>query len=374
MAKVIKKASKKKTVKASYVPKKGVEIRLPDFEITEVVSSLSEVVDWGLINAGVPNTWTKTQGEGVTVFLLDTAGKTFHSDLANNVAGGANFSSSKSFEDVSSHGTHCAGIICAEKNGGGVVGVAPKAKVFLIKVLNDSGLGGESNLEAGLKFCYECYLGKQGYPKPDIVSMSLGSSLPFKRAHEWIKKLYEANIPVICAAGNTGKEGVNYPAKYDETIAIGAYDRNGNLANFSTIGDELDFIAPGVEIYSTIPPDKYGIMSGTSMACPFVAGIVALLISKHRKQEAETGLNDCKTVEQVKEHLKKYSKDVNSVGFDKQTGFGIIDVDELIGEGALGNPVPAPKPPQPAPVKKKKKTWWQRLFGLALQYEIKKKE
>ena len=143
--------------------------------------------------------------------------------------------------------------------------------------------------------------------KPDIVSMSLGAPRSFPYIHQLIKKLHNLNIPVVCAAGNSGNAGVNFPAKYEETISVAAYDINGNIASFSSKGPEVDWAAPGVNIYSTFLNNTYRRLSGTSMACPFVVGIIALMLAKHRKQEEETGENDCKTVDQIKEHLLKYT-------------------------------------------------------------------
>lgn len=304
------------------------KIKLPPFTVEKVVSAMSEIVDWGLEMHNVPKVWETTMGEDVNVYILDTAGETEHQDLVGNFIGGINFSSSKTLKDAQGHGHHCAGIIAAEKNDTGCIGVAPKAKIFLVKVLNDSGSGSATSIENGLKFCYE-RIGKED--GPDIISMSLGADGPLGVGCEkWIKKLYDANIPVICAAGNSGREGVNYPAKYKETIAIGAFDRNGNLAKFSTTGEEVAVAAPGVDIYSTWPPNSYARLSGTSMATPFIAGIVALLIAKHRKQEKETGLNDCKTVEDIRTHLVKHCIDKGQLGKDKQWGYGVIDLENLI--------------------------------------------
>jgi subtilisin len=304
------------------------KISLPKFKVNKVVSALSEVKDWGITQNNVPQTWSITQGEGINIYVLDTAGNTDHIDLKENFIGGINFSNSATASDRNGHGTHCAGIISAAKNNIGLIGVAPKSKIFLVKVLDDNGSGSSNAIERGLNFCYNKIGQKDG---PDIISMSLGSEWPMgTRIHEIIKKIYSKNIPIVCAAGNTGREGINYPAKYEETIAIGAYDKNNKLANFSTRGRELDFSAPGVDIYSTWINNSYASISGTSMATPFIAGVIALLLSKHRKQEIETGKNDCKTVEEIRNHLIKHSIDKGKVGKDNEWGYGIIDVENMI--------------------------------------------
>ena len=97
------------------------------------------------------------------------------------------------------------------------------------------------------------------------------------------------NIPVICAAGNGGAEGVNYPAKHAESFAIAAYDATVQNRNFSAVGPEVDFAFPGVNIVGTYLNNGYATMNGTSFACPACAGVVALMLSKHKKQFIETG-------------------------------------------------------------------------------------
>lgn len=303
-------------------------VKLPYFKVNKTISSMSEVVDWGLRVQNIPETWSKTSGEGINVYVLDTAGFTNHPDLISNYLGGKNFTNSNTIRDLNGHGTHCAGIISASQNNIGMVGVAPKSKVYLIKVLSDNGSGAIKYIEDGLQYCIDSL---QAENPAHIVSMSLGGDYPMGNKIELlIKKLYELNIPVVCAAGNSGREGINYPAKYKETIAIGAFDESGRLANFSTTGSELDFVAPGVDIYSTWVNDSYASISGTSMATPFVAGIIALMLSKHKKQEEQTGFNDCKTVADIKNHLIKHSIDQGKIGKDKNWGYGIIDVENLI--------------------------------------------
>ncbi len=164
------------------------------------------------------------------------------------------------------------------------------------------------------------------------------------------------NIPVKCAAGNTGQGGVNWPAAFDDTIAVAAYDKHGNIASFSSRGDKVEWAAPGVNIYSTFLNKGYASLSGTSMACPFIAGVICLMLSKHKKQEKETGKNDCKTVKEIRQHLLKYTDDKGVAGKDNDWGYGVIDIDRLIG-GDQPDPKPQPKPePKPDPKPQPKPT------------------
>jgi subtilisin family serine protease len=299
----------------------NMETTLPHLEIHEEISSLSQVIDWGLKQLNVPSTWTITKGEGITAMVIDT-GHPVHPDIGENAIEGKNCIPGEPLEDENGHHTHCTGIICAKHNETGMVGVAPEAKCISVKALAKNGSGSYQGLADALDYAIEM--------KPDVVSMSLGGSAPSPILESRIKKLYEMNIPVVCAAGNTGTGGVNWPAAYDETIAIAAYDKYGNVASFSSKGDKVEWAAPGVNIYSTFLNNGYASLSGTSMACPFITGVICLMLAKHKKQEDATGMNDCKTIEQIREHLLKYTKDKGAMGRDNSWGYGVIDVEKLI--------------------------------------------
>ena len=315
---------------------KRTETKLPFVEINEEITSLSQRVDWGLKQLNVPATWSVTKGEGVTAMVIDT-GHPIHPDIGDNAIEGKNCISGEPLEDENGHQLHCTGIICAKDNETGMVGVAPEAKCISVKALAKNGSGSYLSLGEALDYAIEI--------KPDVVSMSLGGPAPSAILQRKIKRLYDMNIPVVCAAGNTGEGGVNWPAAFDETIAVAAYDKYGNIANFSSRGEKVEWAAPGVRIYSTFLNNGYASLSGTSMACPFITGVICLMIAKHRKQEQETGKNDCKTVAEIREHLLKYTNDKGAVGRDNSWGYGVIDVEKLIkGEDW---PIEEPKEEEP---------------------------
>ena len=297
------------------------QVILPPHEPQYILSTLSQKQGWGIKQHNIPKTWTITQGEGMKAVVIDT-GHPQHDDIGDNAIKGKNFIKDEEIYDKEGHQTHCTGIICAKNNTSGMVGVAPKAKCITAKALGLDGSGSFKSVTKGLLYALDI--------KADVVSMSLGSATGTSGLHATIKKLYKANIPVVCAAGNSGKRGVDYPARYSETIAVAAYDKNGRIANFSGVGEAVDFSAPGVGVYSTYLNNKYCVMSGTSSATPFITGIILLLLAKHRLQEAETGKNDCKTVNQIREHLRKYTIDKGYVGKDKHWGYGVIDAENLI--------------------------------------------
>lgn len=342
-------------------------VKLPPYKVKKVLSSLSQTMDWGIVQTNIPNTWKITRGEGITVVIIDTGCPVtkidnkfkVHPDLDGAILLDKckNFIPDEEFDDLKAgHGCHCCGVIGARNNDIGCVGVAPDCKIITLKGLNNNGVG---DLKYIIKALEEvCVI------KPDIVSMSLGTDENDADLHKAIKRVYDLNIPIIVAAGNGGiGSKVNYPAAYPECIAVGAYGKDGYLATFSSTGEEVSIVAPGVDIYSTYLNGGYCTMSGTSMATPWVTGICALLIAKHRKQELECGKNDCKTVEQIREHLQKYTVDKGILGRDDLYGYGLVDVNKLMEEPNIPyNPVPI------KPFVKKKENifqkFWKKIKGI----------
>ena len=239
------------------------KVKLPYFKVEKTISVMSETIDWGLAQNDVPEAWKTTMGEGITVYVLDT-GAPDHIDLKESFLFGVNCSISKDEKDRMGHSSHCCGIIAADQNGIGVVGVAPKAKIVTVKCLGDDGTGGENEVCNALEFCLKARLGIEKVPKPDIISMSLGTSDKMRRAHKLIAQLTRHGIPIVCAVGNEASK-VCYPAAYEETIAVGAYDRHQEVANFSNFGKEVDFVAPGKDIYSTYLNNSYAKLSGSCL-------------------------------------------------------------------------------------------------------------
>lgn len=331
------------------------------YTVKKVVSTLSQSQGWQIKQLNVPETWKTTKGEGITVLVIDT-GYTDHVDLQ----GGISIQKSRSFlksepwiDDKNGHSSHVCGIIGARNNAVGMVGVAPECTVVTAKVLGQDGSGDFNAIRNALVYAKQL--------RPHVINMSLGSHSYDPIMHNLIKELYDMNIPVIAAAGNDGRgNAVNYPGKYPEVICVTAFDKYGYPASFNSIGPETDVSAPGVDIYSTWLNQEYVELSGTSMATPFVTGLVALLLAKHHKQELDTGSNDCKTVEQIREHLLKYADDKGVVGRDDTWGYGVIDPVKLVeAENATPPtpaPVPAPKPvPEPLQPYKPTEPWYSKL-------------
>lgn len=290
-----------------------------------VILSYPPTVDWGLKLLNIPELWKVTQGEDITVAVLDT-GVYPHIQLMYNLAGGMNFVTNKPTDwgDRQGHGTHCAGIIAARPckphaltTNRSVIGVAPRAKILACKVLSDTGAGTNEAIADAIFWCIK--------RKVDIISMSLGSEEDSPILRSAIKEAYRHNIIMIAAAGNDGDEylddDIDYPGRYPEVICVGSVNKYLDRSWFSSDGETLDIMAPGEEILSTYLADGYAVLSGTSMATPFVAGLAALILSKHRKFKNETPIE---TPKQMLDHLTRFATDKGQIGRDNFYGYGIV--------------------------------------------------
>lgn len=255
--------------------------------------------------------WKKTQGEGTKVGIIDTGIDIDHQDLKLNIKNGYNsFNGSDRIEDREGHGTHCAGIIGAN---GILTGVAPKTDLYIVKALNDKGEGTEESLIRGIEWCID--------QDVDVISMSLGAQTGSKKLQEALKRAVAKDIIPICAAGNDAKGNktkisIDYPAKYPETIAVGAIDLNNQIANFSSIGN-IDIVSFGVNIISTFKDNSYAVLSGTSMATPYIAGSTSLSQANARQK-----IGRRLTLSEMKLIFSLESKDLGTIGKDQIFGFG----------------------------------------------------
>jgi major intracellular serine protease len=273
---------------------------------------------WSIARMSVPNLWKYSQGEGVTVAVIDSGCDLNHIDLKDNYVQGKNFvEPNKDPTDENSHGTHVAGTIAAINNRYGVVGVAPKTKIMPLKVFGADGRGSNSSVAAAVAWAAD-----RGV---DLICMSLGSPYESNELHKAINYAVNKGVVSFCAAGNGGESSdIYYPAKYTETVSIGAVDSKLYRAFFTCKGDELDFLAPGQDILSTIP-NGYALMSGTSMANPFAVGCAALLKSYIKKNNININLRNS---EDYIRNLKKYVTNLNNPNHSNRReyeGYGLLD-------------------------------------------------
>ena len=268
---------------------KNIPIKLLDYTIQAQNEYLNNYINTqnGYIPTGVnmcnaPLFWINGYtGEGVKIAILDS-GYTSHPDLDKNIIGGKNFTSEDGgnpniYNDYNGHSTHVAGIIASNNK---IMGVAPNAKLLILKVLDKSGNGNCQGLYDAINYAIE--------QKVDIINMSLGISINVNEIHTMLKKAVDNNICVVCACGNEGDgkaftDEYSYPAGYNEAISVGAIDNARVNAVFTNSNKEVDLVAHGVNVVSTHLNYGYCSMSGTSQATPHVAGALALLKEYYRK-------------------------------------------------------------------------------------------
>lgn len=288
-------------------------VHLPPYRVTaHPLAAKSDGVDWGVSSYGIPDLWKKFQGDGVTVAVVDS-GVAPHYALDGVVVDYRNFTSDSDIYDTLGHGTHCAGVIGAKT--GNAKGIAPKCQIHSLKVLGHSGMGSNDAVAEAVRYATEL--------KCDIISMSLGSSKPDDHLHSAIVKAYEQGIIVVCAAGNDGG-AVNFPAAFRETIGVGAVDKSGQACEFSSRGKEIVVAAPGADITSTWLNNGYATISGTSMAAPFVSGVLALYISAAKKEGEKI------THSTVIDALSRTCRDAGATGHDDVYGWGLLDPHRLL--------------------------------------------
>lgn len=263
---------------------------------------------------GVPTVWKLSEGEGIDVAVLDSGIDYTHADLKDRYKGGYDFVNNDSDPmDDNRHGTHVAGTIAASQNGQGAVGVAPKANLWGLKVLDDKGDGKFSAVLKALSWCLE-------REKRMVVNLSLGTvDYPGASIERSFQRARDQGLLIIGSSGNKEDEPVGYPAAFSSVISVGASNSEGKRATFSSFGPNLQVIAPGVRIYSSLPTALYlsgfGYMSGTSMASPHVAGLAALLMAYRPDASLEL----------ISLAIMSGTNDVDPKGWDPESGYGEIN-------------------------------------------------
>ena len=248
-------------------------------EATTLEAAIKEYpYPWGVKKIDADIVWSSTMGAQVKIAVLDTGIDASHPNLKRNARKGVSFVENVlKPSDDNGHGTHCAGIIAADVADGseGIYGVAPRAAVYPVKVLNYNGQGQVSAIIAGLDWCLD--------NRMDIVSMSfrLPSDSKSPALEQACNILWDRGLLLVAAVGNDAEDGrkgrgkvgqVGCPARYNSVIGVGATDKFDTIAPFSNRGDGLDIVAPGVAVLSTYRDRRYRELSGTSQACPHVVG------------------------------------------------------------------------------------------------------
>ncbi|MBN3911186.1 MAG: S8 family serine peptidase [Nostoc sp. NMS1] len=311
--------------------------------------------NWGADLVKAPEVWAQGYtGKGVVVAVVDTGVDYNHEDLRNNIwtnskeiAGngidddgngyiddnyGWNFADKNNNTlDNNGHGTHVSGTIAGENNNYGVTGIAYDAKIMPVKALNDSGSGSYSSISKGIRYAVD--------NGANVINLSLGGTSANRTLESAINYASSKGVIVVMAAGNDGDSSPDYPARYASKtgIAVGAVDRNNNMADFSNRSgtNEISYVtAPGVKVYSSVPNNQYATYSGTSMAAPHVAGVVALMLSANpsltdaqvRQIVAETAENSTQSTTSQNTSSSLNISNVNSLAKQVMSTRGYTDI------------------------------------------------
>jgi thermitase len=279
---------------------------------------------------------SRTDGNGQVIAIVDTGIDLTHPDLAPKLVPGTNtVAPGRSAADDQGHGTNCAGIAASLKDAaGGIVGMAPGAKLMPVKVLSADGGGSDASVAEGIRWAAD--------HGATIISLSLGGPTPSRTGADAVAYALSKGITVVAAMGNNGSGNKSYPAAYPGVIAVGATDINDQVASFSQYGSWISVSAPGYSILSTFPTyhvtsmdayakdkdfweehgmratPKYAYITGTSQATPHVSGLAALV------RAANPGL----TPDQVKAKIEGAATHTSGMlggAFDVHYGHGRID-------------------------------------------------
>ncbi len=283
-------------------------------------------LQYGIKNINAENAWSVTRGdESIIVAVVDTGVDLNHPDLeANLVKGYTTVKGTTSANDDNGHGTHVSGVIGAIANNGiGVAGLSSKCKIMPIKVLSAKGDGNDSDIAEGIVWAID--------HGAKVINLSLGGGGAGRTLENAILYAYNSNAIVIAAMGNNGANVKNYPAAYKNVVAVGASDAKNKIAPFSNYGEWISVTAPGLKIHSTLPTYKvelsrynltpnYGILSGTSMAVPYVSALAGLILSKNKNLSRS----------EVRKRIEQNTNDIDKKGFDDSSGFGLIDASKSL--------------------------------------------
>jgi len=297
-------------------------IKINDYTLIETKSvQPKEYIDYGVMLVGAPLEWKETMGEGIKVGIIDTGVCDTHPDIKNRIRDGVNFTSEDSnlICDYCGHGTHISGIVAAEKNGTGVVGVAPKSDLYIAKAFDKSGKTTYPAIEKSLSWMVD--------KKVDVINMSFSSPNATLRYSEAIRAVKRHGITMICAAGNEGAQtDMGYPASFSDTIAVSAVDINKHIADFNSKGSAAEIAAAGINIYSTYLNNGSATLSGTSMATPIITGAVAILQAKGMMRYGRRLSPD-----EIRLLLNIYTEDLSGSGKDDRYGYGLFSFGRISG-------------------------------------------
>ncbi|WP_078382703.1 S8 family peptidase [Sutcliffiella halmapala] len=230
-----------------------------------------QITPWGQHLVGIDT----EKGKKIKVAILDSGINDNHEDLLGKVYKKYNtINPQDGVHDDLGHGTAVAGIITANNNAIGIVGITQNVEIYDVKVLNEEGKGNIEDLIAGINWSIK--------EEVDILNISFGVQSNNELLEEAIKEAVSKGIIVVAAAGNTFGLSVDYPAKYENVLSVSSIDEDLNRISTSAKG-KIDFVAPGRNILSTSNNGSYDLFEGTSFSTPYLTGVIAATLS-HRQE------------------------------------------------------------------------------------------
>lgn len=261
-------------------------------------------IPWGVKHIQAPQAWNRTTGFRVKVGVIDTGVDFEHPDLRHSLERGINLLHRMALpQDDNGHGTHISGTIAAANELQGMIGVAPRAVIHPIKAFDHNGTAFVSDIILGIEWCVRNQM--------NVVNMSFGMKTRSKSLLNAVNYAYRSGVLIIASSGNDGRIGeIDYPARYNQTIAVGATNQQRRIASFTNRSGLVDIYAPGDHIVSAWLRGKHRDMSGTSMATSHVTGAVALLLA------LKPGL----TPAQIKSVIKKSARPLRNSKAPRMAG------------------------------------------------------
>lgn len=300
--------------------------RLPDYRIPD------DLVMYGLRQTAAPGNWGMPacgidelrlaggDGAGEVVAVLDTGADQHHPEFAGRWhLPPVSFVPNETYQDGHGHGPHCLGTAAGSTPG---VGVAFKAGLLSGKCLNNAGSGYDDWIYSAVEWAW-----KAG---ATFISLSIGGGGFSQRMSDLFDRVTAAGCVIVAASGNERGQGgqTTYPGRYASALAVAAVDSRGKYASFSNPGqtaDTLAIAAPGVGIWSAMTGGGYQQMSGTSMATPFVAGVLAA----YQSARVKAGLKRY-TATDFRALFRSYAIDAGATGVDRDYGPGLISGAALV--------------------------------------------
>lgn len=245
----------------------------------EDINEENNNLEWNLDAINLPSKETEQNSEKIKVAIIDS-GIDYSNDI--DVKERKNFipdqdNISVLYEDSTGHGTCIAGIMAAKNNEIGITGINSNIELYSARVLDHENKAPVSRIIEAINWAID--------KRVNILNLSFGTIVDSTALHNAIKKAYDNNILIIAAAGNTTQ--VEYPAAYEEAVAVGSIGTDGNVSEHSAIGNGMELVAPGEQILSTGAFDGVMTCGGTSMAVPHVVGVASLLWEKDTTVDAE---------------------------------------------------------------------------------------